>query len=249
MSLLFEIAIESLRSAYIAEKAGAKRVELCAALSEGGITPSIGMIRQVCENSLLDVFVIIRPRGGDFLYSEAEFEIMCLDILAAKEADADGIVSGMLLANGAIDVERTKIMVELSKPLPFTFHRAFDRCKDPFEALEQLIDIGVTRILSSGQIPSAEHGAKLLGKLVQQANGRIIIMPGAGVNSKNIENIVAITGASEFHLSGKHPIASKMEFVRPEMDNGKGWHIMEADLKEISKVVQSANRLIYYNHE
>jgi len=241
MSLIFEIAIESLQSAIIAEKAGAKRVELCAALSEGGITPSIGMIRQVCENSLLDVFVIIRPRGGDFLYSEAEFEVMCHDIEAAKQAGADGIVSGALLANGEIDVERTRKMVELSKPLPFTFHRAFDRCKDAFVALEQLIDLGVTRILSSGQVPSAEHGAKLLGELVKQADGRIIIMPGAGVNSRNIADIVATTGASEFHLSGKHPITSKMEYVREEMDNGKGWHIMEANLEEISLVIQKAS--------
>lgn len=241
MSLTFEIAIESLQSAIIAEKAGAKRVELCAALSEGGITPSIGMIRQVCENSLLDVFVIIRPRGGDFLYTDAEFEIMCDDIVAAREAGADGIVSGTLTINGEIDVEKTRKMLELCRPLPFTFHRAFDRCKEPFQALEQLIDLGVTRILSSGQVPSAEHGAELLGELVKQADGRIIIMPGAGVNSKNITEIVAKTGASEFHLSGKHSITSKMEYVREEMDNGKGWHITEADLEEIELVIKNGN--------
>lgn len=241
MSFLFEIAIESLQSAVNAQRAGAKRVELCAALSEGGITPSLGMIKNVCSNTNLDVFVIIRPRGGDFLYSEAEFEIMCHDIVASKDAGADGIVSGALQANGAIDMERTKRMVELAKPLPFTFHRAFDRCKDPFEALEQLIDIGVDRILSSGQVPSAEDGTELLGQLVKQAKNRIITMPGAGVNSKNIADIVTKTGASEFHLSGKHPIASKMEFVRPEMDNGKGWHIMEADYAEIQKVISNGN--------
>jgi len=238
MSLLFEIAIESLQSAIIAEKAGAKRVELCAALSEGGITPSIGMIQQVCDNSILEVFVIIRPRGGDFLYTEAEFEIMCKDIIAAKAAGADGIVSGALLANGEIDIERTKKMVELSHPLPFTFHRAFDRCKDPFMAMEQMIELGVDRILSSGQVPSAEHGAKLLAELVKQAGDRIIIMPGAGINSNNISEIITTTGAKEFHLSGKRPIISKMEYIRTEMDNGKGWHVMEADLEEIKKVVQ-----------
>ena len=241
MSLLFEIAIESLQSAIIAEKAGAKRVELCAALSEGGITPSYGMIKSLCDKSNLDVFVIIRPRGGDFLYTDEEFEIMCQDIITAKDLGADGIVSGVLTADGAIDMERTKKMLELSHPLPFTFHRAFDRCNDPFVALEQLIELGVTRILSSGQIPSAEHGAELLGKLVKQADGRIIIMPGAGVNSKNITEIVAKTGASEFHLSGKRPIASKMEYVRAEMDNGKGWHVMEADLEEIVLVIKKAS--------
>ena len=241
MRLLFEIAIESLQSARIAEKAGAKRVELCAALSEGGITPSYGMIKSVCEKSNLDVFVIIRPRGGDFLYSDDEFEIMCQDIVAAKELGADGIVSGALTTDGAIDIKKTRKMLELCHPLPFTFHRAFDRCNEPFVALEQLIELGVTRILSSGQVPSTEHGKELLGKLVQQANGRIIIMPGAGVNSNNIASIVAKTGASEFHLSGKHPITSKMEYVRPEMDNSKGWHIMEADLKEISLVIEKAS--------
>ncbi len=241
MSLTFEIAIESLKSAIIAEKAGAKRVELCAALSEGGVTPSIGMIRQVCDNSLLDVFVIIRPHGGDFLYSDAEFEIMCYDIIAAREAGADGIVSGALSIDGGIDIEKTSKMIELSRPLPFTFHRAFDRCKDPFQAMEQLIDLGVTRILSSGQVPSAEHGAELLGELVKQADGRIIIMPGAGVNSKNITEIVTKTGASEFHLSGKRPIASKMKYVRPAMDNGKGWHITEANLDEIAMVIKKAS--------
>ena len=241
MSLLFEIAIESLQSAVNAQRAGAKRVELCAALSEGGLTPSLGMIKSVCTNTDLDVFVIIRPRGGDFLYSDEEFNIICDDIIAAKENGANGIVSGALLANGEIDIVKTRTMVELSSPLPFTFHRAFDRCKDPFWALEQLIDIGVARILSSGQVPSAEDGTKLLGQLVKQANDRIIIMPGAGVKSNNIENIVAKTGAYEFHLSGKRNIASKMEYVRGEMDNGKGWHIMEADLAEISKVIKLGN--------
>jgi copper homeostasis protein len=241
MSPIFEIAIESLQSAIIAEKAGAKRVELCAALSEGGITPSHGMIKSVCEKSNLDVFVIIRPRGGDFLYSDEEFEIMCLDIVAAKKLGADGIVSGALTTEGAIDMEKTQKMLELCHPLPFTFHRAFDRCNEPFVALEQLIDLGVARILSSGQVPSAEHGTDLLGKLVKQADGRIIIMPGAGVNSENITDIVAKTGASEFHLSGKRPIASNMKYVRAEMDNGKAWHVMEADLEEISLVIKKAS--------
>ena len=241
MSLVFEIAIESLQSAKIAEKAGAKRVELCAALSEGGITPSHGMIKSVCEKSNLDVFVIIRPRGGDFLYSDEEFEIMCQDIIAAKELGANGIVSGALTTDGAIDIEKTQKMIELSHPLPFTFHRAFDRCNEPFVALEQLIELGVTRILSSGQVPSAEHGAELLGELVKQANGRIIIMPGAGVNSEDISDIVAKTGASEFHLSGKRPIASKMKYVRAEMDSGKAWHVMEADLEEIALVIKKAS--------
>lgn len=241
MSLLFEIALERLQSVKNAKRAGAQRIELCAALSEGGITPSYGMIKHVVANTDLEVFVIIRPRGGDFLYTEDEFDIMCEDITAARELGADGIVSGALTADGEIDIAKTQKMIELSRPLPFTFHRAFDRCKDPFRALEQLIDIGASRILSSGQVPSAQDGADLLGKLVKQSDGRIIIMPGAGVNSKNIVDIVTKTGASEFHLSGKQPIASKMEYIRPAMDNGKGWHIMEADLEEISKVVNLGN--------
>jgi len=181
-----EICANSYASAMNAEKAGADCIELCVELAVGGITPSYGLLKKVMEDSNILVNVLIRPRSGDFTYSDAEFEAMKLDIETCKELGCNGVVSGVLHKDFTIDLERTKVLVELSKPLSFTFHRAFDWTVNPFEALEQLMDLGVDRILSSGQEISAAKGLFLLEQLQQQAGDRLVILPGGGVTKESI---------------------------------------------------------------
>ena len=215
MNYIIEIATSDYPTTKSAVEGGADRIELCAALTEGGITPSHGMIKRCRENFDVDLFPIIRPRGGDFLYNHEEFEIMVADVLLCKQTGCDGIVIGMLNRDGSIDVQRTSRLIELAYPLEITFHRAFDRCLDPFEAMEQLIQIGCHRILTSGQKPSAPDGVTLIKELVSTSDGRITIMPGSGVRKENIRDLAVKTGATEFHssLKGKQP--SKMEFKHP----------------------------------
>ena len=249
MNLTFEISIDSVQSAINAERAGAQRVELCAGLSEGGTTPSIGMIKTVRKNIKLQMFVIIRPRGGDFLYSDSEFDVMCNDISEAKKNGADGIVAGALTADGNIDVEKTKKMVELTYPLPFTFHRAFDMCKNPQEALEQLIRMKVSRILTSGQRHSAEAGIDLLTEIVKQADERIIIMPGAGININNIVQLIKKTKATEYHFSGKKTFASKMTYFNENISMGSSkeideYSIMVSDYDTIYSVINKGKNYL-----
>ena len=246
MYLTFEISIDSIQSAINAERAGAQRVELCAGLSEGGTTPSIGMIKMVRKYTKLQMFVIIRPRGGDFLYSDREFDVMCNDILEAKKNGADGIVSGALTADGEIDIEKTKKMVELTYPLPFTFHRAFDMCKNPHEALEQLINIKVSRILTSGQKQSAELGIELLTEIIKLADERITIIPGAGINENNIISLIKKTKATEYHFSGKKLFPSKMIYINNNISMGgtkniDEYSIMISDYDTISTVINKGN--------
>ncbi|OZV71103.1 copper homeostasis protein CutC [Winogradskyella aurantia] len=180
-----EICANSYQSAKNAQDAGAHRIELCQELSVGGLTPSYGLLKQVVENLEIPVFVLIRPRSGDFVYSDAEFEIMKNDIQLCKKLGCKGIVAGVLNSDKTIDLERTKELVELSKPLEFTFHRAFDEVTNPKEALEQLIDFGIKRVLTSGQASSAELGLALLKELNEMAGERIIILAGAGVSPEN----------------------------------------------------------------
>ena len=245
MKLTFEISIDSVRSAINAQKAGANRVELCAGLMEGGTTPSTGMIKAVRSAVNLDMFVIIRPRGGDFLYTDEEFEVMCTDIIEARQNGADGIVSGALTAYGEIDTEKTKKMAELAYPLPFTFHRAFDMCKDPFSALEQLIELNVARILTSGQKNSAEEGADVIKELVKKAGNKITVMPGAGINDKNILKLIDETKAREYHFSGKKRYPSNMKYFNHDIVMGNSGDVDEyaifvADTEIIRNVISKA---------
>ncbi|WP_430467338.1 copper homeostasis protein CutC [Winogradskyella ouciana] len=195
-----EICANSYQSAKNAQKAGAHRIELCQELSVGGITPSYGLLKQVIEHFNIPVFVLIRPRGGNFMYSKDEFEIMKHDIEVCKELGCAGMVSGVLKDDKNIDIERTKELVELSKPLEFTFHRAFDEVKNPKVALERLIELGVHRVLTSGQQKTAEEGLELLKELNDIANGRITILAGGGVNSQNALKFKQ-AGLKEFHAS------------------------------------------------
>lgn len=201
MKRLLEVCTGNLASVIAAVKGGAERIELCSALSLDGLTPSIGLLKYVRQTyPQLKIHVLIRSCEGGFVYSKDDLETMLLDIHEAS-AYADGIVCGALTPEGDIDTEALRLMVEASEGKPFTFHRAFDKCRNPQEALEQIIDAGCKRILTSGQQPSAEQGIPLLHKLNKQADGRIIIMPGGGVNEKNARLILDQTGCIEIHGS------------------------------------------------
>ncbi len=195
-----EICASNYQSAINAQNAGAQRIELCSELAVGGITPSYGLLKQTLKNLNIPVFVLIRPRSGNFTYSDADFEIMKQDIQICKELGCKGIVSGVLNLDNTIDIERTKELIELSKPLAFTFHRAFDRTPNPFDALNVLIELKVDRILTSGQLTSAEKGILILNQLKEMADDKLIILPGSGINPKNVL-IFKGAGFKEVHCS------------------------------------------------
>ncbi|XP_038046374.1 copper homeostasis protein cutC homolog [Patiria miniata] len=205
-----EVCVDSVRSATAAERGGATRIELCAGLSEGGTTPSLGLLRIVKAVTKLPVFVLIRPRAGDFLYEPEELEVMREDIQLCKENGADGIVFGALTSSGSVDAEVCKEFVELCRPLPVTFHRAFDMCSDAHTSLETLISLGFERVLTSGQESSALEGLPLIKELIQIANNRIIVMPGGGINARNLDRILTGSGTREFHCSGRGTQDSQM---------------------------------------
>ena len=215
MKYLIEIATSDFLTTRSAVEGGADRIELCANLAEGGTTPSYAHIKKCREAFDIALFPIIRPRGGDFLYTKDEFEIMKNDIKLCKELGCEGIVIGLLNMDGTIDMTRTSELVELAYPLEVTFHRAFDRCKDPFVALEELIEIGCQRILTSGQKPTVSEGIDLIAGLNKKADDRIIILPGSGVRKDNIKILAEKTGCIEFHSSLRGKTKSPMQFIHP----------------------------------
>ena len=219
MKYKIEIATTDFAGTEAAVNGGADRIELCTALSEGGLTPSFGLIKKCREKFDLPIFPMIRPRSGDFLYSDEEYRIMKKDVTLCREIGCDGIVAGFLKENGSIDKKRISKIVERAYPMEVSFHRAFDRCIDPFEALEDIIAAGCQRILTSGQQLTAPEGAALIKKLIQAAKNRIIIMPGSGVNIDTIKTLVEATGAEEFHASMRSTINSKMKFLHPSFIN------------------------------
>jgi len=215
MKYLIEIATSDFLTTKSAVEGGTDRVELCANLAEGGTTPSYAHIKKCRETFDIALFPIIRPRGGDFLYTKDEFEIMKNDIKLCKELGCEGIVIGLLNMDGTIDMTRTSELIELAYPLEVTFHRAFDRCKDPFAALEELIEIGCQRILTSGQKPTVSEGVDLIAELNKKADDRIIILPGSGVRKDNIKMLAEKTGCIEFHSSLRGKGKSPMQFIHP----------------------------------
>ncbi|TAJ12753.1 copper homeostasis protein CutC [Marinilabiliaceae bacterium JC017] len=250
----FEICIDSVQSAINAQLGGAQRVELCDNLFEGGTTPSAGMIKQVRKAIDIQLFVIIRPRGGDFLVSPDELEVMLEDIRIAKDLGADGIVSGALTADGNIDLETTDKLIKAANPLPFTFHRAFDMCKDAFLALEQLINLGVTRILTSGQQPNALSGADTIKELINKAADKIIIMPGAGINPDNIKSLIEKTGSKEYHFSGRKQFSSGMIYKNTMINMGgipgiPEYSLFYSDVNIIKSVIRNAKAAIHGKEE
>ena len=232
MNFKLEICVDNIESAIAAQNAGADRIELCNNLPEGGTTPGSGTICSARNNLTIGLHVIIRPRGGDFLYSDPDYDIMRREIDICGECGVNGIVLGILESGGAIDVERTAKLIELARPMSATFHRAFDMCNDPFKSLEDVIACGADRLLTSGQKNKAEEGIDLINLLIVQADNRIIIMPGSGINQSNIENIAKLTGAKEFHLTGLKPIESEMIFKRQNISMGGS-----SDIPEFSRKV------------
>ncbi|MEZ4883648.1 MAG: copper homeostasis protein CutC [Chitinophagales bacterium] len=240
-----EICANSLQSAIHAQKADADRVELCGNLFEGGTTPSAATIQLARKHLTIDLFVLIRPRGGDFCYSDLEIELMLADIDFAKKAGANGVVLGVLQSDGKIDAARNQLLVEAAKPMQVTFHRAFDVCSQPFEALEQIIDLGFDRILTSGQQQTAIEGADLIRKLVEIAGERIHILVGSGVNSENIAALKEKTNAKEFHCSAKELVCSKMSFQNEKVNFGGKIEIPNNHYFEssIEKIIAFKNQL------
>ena len=218
--MIYEICIDSVAGARAASEAGADRVELCAALIEGGITPSRGLIRRARAIPKIKLQVMIRPRGGDFLFNDDEFAEMEFDIDTAKSEGADGVVIGLLKADGRIDAERSRALIERAKPLSVTFHRAFDMTPDPFEALETLIGLGVHRVLTSGQEPSVLEGLPLISELVKRADSKITIMPGGGITARNIERIIATAKPKELHFAALQLASGGMQFRREHVFMG-----------------------------
>lgn len=220
--ITIEVCVDSVESALAAEAGGADRIELCQGLCEGGLTPSAGLLLTVRERVKIPIAVMIRPRGADFCYSDAEFEVMRSDLQFVKQAGADMIVLGLLMPDGSIDVARTKELVALARPLPVTFHRAFDMGRDAEQALEDLVGLGVERVLTSGLERNVVEGLDTIVALMQQARGRIIIVPGGGISEQNVAQILTATGAKEFHVSASATQESAMTFRNPHVIMGRG---------------------------
>lgn len=232
-----EICSNSSYSALQAQKGGASRVELCQNLENGGTTPSYAQIKRSRELLDIGVHVLIRPRGGDFVYAEAEFEEIKMDVAFCKETGCDGVVVGILHPDGRVDKERCAELVALAKPMTCVFHRAFDRCSDPLQALEDIIALGFDRILTSGMRNTALEGAQLLKELIAQAGGRIEIMPGAGVTAVNIEHILLTTGATSIHSSAKAVVPSRMTFESEDLE-GMNEPTMETSKENVEALVR-----------
>lgn len=235
----FEVCANSVESCLAAQAGGAGRVELCAGIPEGGTTPSYGDIIVARETlTATRLHVIIRPRGGDFLYSPIEQRIMLKDIDNARRLGADGVVFGCLTAKGDIDIPLMKQLMEAAQGMSVTFHRAFDVCRNPQKALEDIISLGCDRILTSGQQPTAKQGIPLLKGLQKQAAGRIILLAGCGVNETNIAHIAAETGIREFHFSARETLKSDMAYHNEAVSMGGTVHI-----DEYSRPVTTAERV------
>lgn len=237
-----EIAAFNIESALASEKFGADRIEFCENAHEGGTTPSYGALKMLKQFANIPVFPIVRPRGGDFLYSSTEFEVMKMDIEIIKSLGYEGIVIGILNEVGNLDISRNKKLIHLAYPLDVTLHRAFDRTKDPLESLEIAIDCGFQRILTSGQVPNALNGLSLINTLIEKADNRIIIMPGSGVRSSNAKQLMIETGAQEIHSSARVQISSSMKFNQSLMQEKlESVFVDENEIKLLSKIVHEEN--------
>jgi copper homeostasis protein len=229
-----EICAQSLTSALAAQAGGAHRIELCSALEVGGLTPSYATLIETRKQLSIEICVLIRPRAGDFFYSDLEFDLMKKDVLFCKQQGVEGIVVGVLNQNRTLDLEKMDILAQLAYPMDIICHRAFDQTPDPFEALSQLQNLGFQRILTSGQAQNAVDGKEILRGLVEAANGKIEIMPGAGVNPSNIQELINFTKATTIHTSAKVKMKSSVQ------DKTDGWRdndYWETDVEIVKQLV------------
>ena len=241
---LIEVCVDSVASAEAAQRGGASRVELCSDLSEGGITPSNGLIALARERTTIGLHVMIRPRPGDFCYDDAEFEVMRRDIVNVKRLGADGVVFGILNLEGEVDVERTRQLVTLARPMRVTFHRAFDMTADLFRALEDVCLAGADRILTSGGEATSVAGYDTIARLVSAANGRVIIMPGSGINQHNAADLVRKTGAREIHVGLRTSVESPMRHQNSQIKMGSSpageyvrFRVLEENVRNLAEAI------------
>ena len=247
--IVVEVCVDSVASAVAAERGGAGRIELCSDLLEGGITPSAGLIATVRSRISIGLHPIIRPRPGDFCYSEQEMEIMSRDIEAAKDLGADGVVLGILDPEGNVDVEHTQQLVELAKPLSVTFHRAFDMSSDIFRALESVCQTGVNRILTSGGERTCFEGIDTIASLVKSANGRVSVMAGGGIGHRDAPTIVERTGVREIHVGLSSSVTSPMRYRNPKVSisraTGREYErgqVLEEDVRTLQRALSLVHR-------
>jgi copper homeostasis protein len=246
--ILFEACVDSFESSIIAEKSGADRIELCADLLEGGTTPSVGTVDLATKKLKIPVMVMIRPRAGDFCYSKNEFEEMKRDIELLKNYNAAGFVFGILKENGTVDKDRMSELIKLSRPLEVTCHRAFDMTRDPIEALEDLIKLGVKRVLTSGQELTAHKGIRTIKKLVKLGGKKIIIMPGSGVDENNAAEIIYKCGVNEIHASARVKVKSKMKFknltaTMSDNESMKEYELMKTSGMRLRKIREAIDAI------
>lgn len=243
-----EVCANSLTSALAAQEGGAIRVELCDNLGEGGTTPSHGQIQIARKLLKIKLYVLIRPREGDFLYSDTEFEIIKADVQYCIDAGCDGVVIGILNADGTIDKPRCKELVKMATKagLGVTFHRAFDMCVDMYQGLEDIIELGCERILTSGGKSTAIEGANIIAHLIEKANGRISIMPGSGVDETTVANLIHFTKATEIHSSARKAVKSKMQYHNDHIilsSDPDEYSIMMTDADKVREIIRLANDL------
>ncbi len=242
--VLIEVCVDSVASAIAAERGGSARVELCSSLLEGGVTPSAGLIELVRARTSISLHVMIRPRGGDFCYTPEEFETMHRDILVARKLKADGIVLGILDINGNVDIERTRQLVELSRPLGVTFHRAVDMSADLFRALEDVCTTGADRLLTSGGERTTAQAIQPIAGLVEAARGRIAIMACGGIDDRNAASIVEQTGVREIHVGLRSPVASPMTYQNPRISMGTAAGLEYQRFQVLEENVRSLHRAV-----
>lgn len=244
---ILECCVDSVESAINAQSGGASRIELCSNLIIGGTTPDLALVREIRRHTDIRIHALIRPRFGDFCYSKYEMEIMKSQIRALKEAGVEGVVIGVLDEEGNLNKDAMKELIEVADGLSITLHRAFDMCRDPYEALVQAIELGIDTILTSGQKQSAWEGRELLAELIEKANGRIDIMAGAGVGAAVIEKLIPVTKGTSYHMSGKITLDSPMKYRKEDVSMGlpslseyEIWQTSESAVKEAVEVLKHA---------
>jgi copper homeostasis protein len=242
--ILLEVCADSLENALVAQSAGADRIEFCAGLPEGGVTPSPTQIQMAREQLSIKLYVLIRPRGGDFLYNEREFEIIQSDIHFCGENRCDGVVIGILNPDGTVDMKRCRKLIQIARQyaMGVTFHRAFDRSNDLFKALEDVISLGCERILTSGGYDTAIEGAEVIRQLIEKADNRIVIMPGSGVTPENADELIRKTGLKELHGTFRSRFPSKMQYKNPKLSHSEEEYTLQlTDKKKVKAIMATLN--------